>query len=80
MRWLYWYFWVVVVAIEAIAGAVILADWLPLPAWLIRSALLALMTGCIGRDGDVLSCGIGMGVGGTLIISDFAGMTSEGCE
>ena len=43
--WLYWYFWVVVVAIEAIAGAVILAGWLPLPVWLIGMVLLATMTG-----------------------------------
>jgi L-asparagine transporter-like permease len=43
--WLYWYFWVVVVAIEAIAGAVILSAWIPLPVWLIGSVLLAAMTG-----------------------------------
>ncbi len=43
--WLYWYFWVVVVAIEAIAGAVILSGWLPAPVWLIGTALLAAMTG-----------------------------------
>lgn len=43
--WLYWYFWVVVVAIEAIAGAVIVAAWLPLPVWLIGMVLLAAMTG-----------------------------------
>src|SRR5512134_3575952 len=27
--WLYWYFWVVVVGIEAIAGALILQTWIP---------------------------------------------------
>ncbi|MCJ2185835.1 amino acid permease [Novosphingobium beihaiensis] len=43
--WLYWYFWVVVVAIEAIAGAVILASWIAAPVWLIGMVLLALMTG-----------------------------------
>lgn len=42
--WLYWYFWVVVVAIEAIAGAVILALWLPFEVWQIGCVLLALMT------------------------------------
>lgn len=42
--WLYWYFWVVVVAIEAIAGAVILHQWLPYPVWLIGVGLLAVMT------------------------------------
>lgn len=43
--WLYWYFWVVVVAIEAIAGAVILAQWFLFEVWQIGIALLALMTG-----------------------------------
>jgi gamma-aminobutyrate permease len=43
--WLYWYFWVVVVAIEAIAGAKLIQDWLPgLPIWLIGSVLLGTMT------------------------------------
>ena len=27
--WLYWYFWVVVIAVEAIAGARIISSWLP---------------------------------------------------
>jgi gamma-aminobutyrate permease len=44
--WLYWYFWVIVVAIEAIAGAVIIHGWLPMiPVWLIGVTLLALLTG-----------------------------------
>ncbi len=42
--WLYWYFWVMVVPIEAIAGAVIIREWLALPAWQIGVALLATMT------------------------------------
>ena len=43
--WLYWYFWVVVVAIEAIAGAVIIHQWLPaVPVWQIGIALMALLT------------------------------------
>lgn len=42
--WLYWYFWVVVVAIEAIAGAAILAQWVPLPIWQIGLALMAVLT------------------------------------
>lgn len=28
--WLYWYFWVVVIAIEAIAGAKIINGWFPM--------------------------------------------------
>ncbi len=42
--WLYWYFWAIVVAIEAIAGAVILKAWLPLQVWEIGCGLLALLT------------------------------------
>jgi GABA permease len=42
--WLYWYFWVVVLPIEAIAGAVILQQWLPFETWQIGVVLLALMT------------------------------------
>lgn len=43
--WLYWYFWVVVVAIEAIAGAVIIQGWLPqFAVWQIGTFLVALLT------------------------------------
>jgi GABA permease len=43
--WLYWYFWVVVVAIEAIAGAKIISDWFPmLPVWAVGMVLMALLT------------------------------------
>lgn len=43
--WLYWYFWIVVIAIEAIAGAKILNAWLPeVPVWQIGVALLLLLT------------------------------------
>jgi GABA permease len=45
--WLYWYFWAVVVAFEAIAGAkilLILLPGLPLALWQIGVILLALMT------------------------------------
>ena len=32
--WLYWYFWAIVLAIEAVAGAEILQNWLPgVPMW-----------------------------------------------
>jgi GABA permease len=44
--WLYWYFWVVVVAIEAIAGAAILRLWLPaFSVWQIGTVLVAVLTG-----------------------------------
>jgi GABA permease len=42
--WLYWYFWVIVIPVEAIAGAGIIQRWLPLPAWQIGIALMLLMT------------------------------------
>ncbi len=44
--WLYWWFWVVVVAIEALAGAKIVHDaWLPqFEIWQIGIALMALLT------------------------------------
>jgi GABA permease len=43
--WLYWYFWVVVVAIEAIAGAQIIHGWFPaIPELGIGIALMAILT------------------------------------
>jgi L-asparagine transporter-like permease len=42
--WLYWYFWIVVVPIEAIAGAQILQLWIDLPVWQIGLVLMAVMT------------------------------------
>ena len=44
--WLYWYFWVVVIAIEAIAGAKIICGWFPQFAiWQVGVALMAALTG-----------------------------------
>lgn len=44
--WLYWYFWVVLVAIEAIAGAKIVNGWLPMfGVWETGVALMAVLTG-----------------------------------
>jgi len=43
--WLYWYFWAVVVAVEAVAGAKILAAWYPMFAeWQIGVALMLALT------------------------------------
>jgi L-asparagine transporter-like permease len=42
--WLYWYFWIVVVAIEAIAGANLIRNWIELPVWMIGWVLLAVLT------------------------------------
>lgn len=44
--WLYWYFWVVVIAVEAIAGAKIICGWFPqFQVWEVGVALMALLTG-----------------------------------
>ena len=43
--WLYWYFWVLVVPVEAIAGAKILQHWLPLSPLQIGIGLMTVMTG-----------------------------------
>lgn len=43
--WMYWYFWVIVVALEAVAGAKLIQFWLPdVPAWIISLALLVVLT------------------------------------
>lgn len=44
--WLYWYFWVVVIAVEAIAGAKIISGWYPqFEVWEVGVVLMALLTG-----------------------------------
>src|SRR5271163_2217804 len=43
--WLYWYFWVIVVPVEAIAGAKILQIWLPFSQLQIGLGLMTIMTG-----------------------------------
>ena len=35
--WLYWYFWSIVLAVEAVAGAEILQRWIDAPTWLTAS-------------------------------------------
>ncbi|MFJ8741387.1 amino acid permease [Embleya sp. NPDC127516] len=42
--WLYWYYYVIIVAVEAVAGAAILHAWLDLPLWVLAMALMAVMT------------------------------------
>lgn len=44
VAWLYWYFWVIVVGFEAIAGAKIIAYWVDWPLWLVALVLLVAMT------------------------------------
>ena len=43
--WMYWYFWVIVVALEAVAGAGLVRFWLPdAPPWIISLTLLLSLT------------------------------------
>jgi len=43
--WMYWYFWVIVVALEAVAGAKLLGQWWPeVPPWEFTLGLTALFT------------------------------------
>ena len=42
--WLYWYFWVIVVGFEAVAGAKIITFWFDAPLWLLSLGLMLLMT------------------------------------
>jgi L-asparagine transporter-like permease len=43
--WLYWYFWVIVVPVEAIAGAGLLHQWIALPTPALGAVLVIVMTG-----------------------------------
>ncbi len=43
--WLYWYFWAIVLAIEAVAGAKIMQNWLPgVPLWIFSLGFMTLLT------------------------------------
>ncbi len=42
--WLYWWFWVIVLAIEAVAGAEILQRWFDAPIWITSLILMVLLT------------------------------------
>ena len=42
--WLYWYFWVITVGVETIAGAALLQQWIAAPVWIIGLILIIVMT------------------------------------
>ena len=42
--WLYWYYWVIVVGFEAVAGAKVLNYWVHAPLWLCLAVLMLTMT------------------------------------
>src|SRR3982751_6529496 len=44
VAWLYWYFWVIVVGFEAVAGGKILQQWFDAPLWIPSLFLMVLMT------------------------------------
>ncbi|MFD4247966.1 amino acid permease [Streptomyces sp. NPDC058525] len=54
--WLYWFFWVVVLAVEATAGAAILENWIPaVPQWAWALIVMAVLT--LTNLGSVASYG-----------------------
>ncbi|MBV9352193.1 MAG: amino acid permease, partial [Mycobacterium sp.] len=42
--WLYWYFWVIVVGFEAVAGGRVITYWFHAPLWLLALILMVTMT------------------------------------
>ncbi|AKS31048.1 amino acid permease [Mycolicibacterium goodii] len=44
LGWLYWYYYVIIIAVEAVAGANILSAWVGLPLWLMAMLLMAVLT------------------------------------
>ena len=42
--WLYWYYWVIVVGFEAVAGAKVVNYWVHAPLWLVSLILMLMMT------------------------------------
>lgn len=42
--WLYWYYWVIVVGFEAVAGAKVITYWFHAPLWLLSLGLMLMMT------------------------------------
>jgi GABA permease len=42
--WLYWYYWVIVVGFEAVAGAKVFNYWVKAPLWLVALILMLMMT------------------------------------
>ncbi len=44
--WLYWWFWVIVIPVEATAAALVLSSWMPdVPQWVFALVVTALLTG-----------------------------------
>jgi GABA permease len=43
VSWAYWYVWTVTVAVESIAGAVLLQAWTSMPVWVLALAIITVM-------------------------------------
>lgn len=90
--WLYWFFWVIVIAVEAIAGANIIQYWFPsLPGWSVSLILTFLLTltnlYSVKSFGEfeywfslikVVSIGLFLILGGAIIFGFFPGIESPG--
>ncbi|MBT2259744.1 amino acid permease [Priestia megaterium] len=90
--WLYWFFWVIVIAIEAIAGSTIIQYWFPsLPSWSVSLILTFLMTLAnlysVKSFGEfeywfslikVVSLGLFLILGGAIICGFIPGIESPG--
>ncbi|MEW2574548.1 amino acid permease [Streptomyces sp. NPDC047070] len=90
--WLYWFFWVVVLAIEATAGAVILESWIPaVPQWgwalIVMLVLTATNLGSVGSYGEfefwfagikVVAIGAFIVIGGLAVFGILPGADTDG--
>ncbi|GGX50823.1 amino acid permease [Streptomyces minutiscleroticus] len=89
--WLYWFFWVVVLAIEATAGAVILESWIPaVPQWgwalIVMLVLTATNLVSVGSYGEfefwfagikVVAIGAFIVIGALAVLGILPGVDSE---
>ncbi|MEU5698876.1 amino acid permease [Streptomyces aurantiacus] len=89
--WLYWFFWVVVLAIEATAGAVILESWVPaVPQWgwalIVMLVLTATNLVSVGSYGEfefwfagikVVAIGAFIVIGGLAVFGVLPGADTE---
>ncbi|MET9567473.1 amino acid permease [Streptomyces tauricus] len=89
--WLYWFFWVVVLAIEATAGAVILESWVPaVPQWgwalIVMLVLTATNLGSVGSYGEfefwfagikVVAIGAFIVIGGLAVFGVLPGVDTD---
>ena len=89
--WLYWFFWVVVLAIEATAGAVILESWVPaVPQWgwalIVMLVLTATNLVSVGSYGEfefwfagikVVAIGAFIVIGGLAVFGVLPGVDSD---